>query len=243
MNNTEAPETYDEFFRNWYPYVRKLVDNGLHTPKGSFLVPRSYVEDVTSEIVMRFFEHRVLEQYDPGFEGRTKPIPFRIFLTGFVFSYLKGHSQKIARYRRRELLWSDSGDWFHDHAFLTWWAEVYGGIEEFETELVESLRVLDLIKRTRDYINAATSKPVGIDSEMVASVPDTDLLDTFDAVMAQVLDIGEVNFATLSRQLGCAVITVHNRLKRIRRLMAQVMGRPAPPDRVYRPNAGPRKAA
>src|SRR5215216_488189 len=100
VNYAIAPGSYDELFRNYYPFVVGLV--------GKQGIAVDNREDVASEILLRFYERDFLNEFNPDLtfevKGRIVRARFKSFLSAFVVNYVRSHRDRQNLRLRREPL-------------------------------------------------------------------------------------------------------------------------------------------
>lgn len=89
-NPMTAPETYEDFYRQYAMHVRYLVVQ--------FGVPKWEAEDVAAEILLKFIERDFLAKFDPNYTTRSSndgKARFKSFVNAFVKSYCMGYRERV----------------------------------------------------------------------------------------------------------------------------------------------------
>lgn len=218
-----APTDYAELFRIYYPYVVNLVHK--HG------IDENMKEDVASDILARFFERGFLEKFDPTltfeYRGTQRPARFRSFLSKFVLIYVRGHHDRQQRIAGREIQICDlpltNGGAAHTGATTERWVDVYGETaDSHEEDVLDIVMENDLVRGLRNFL---ADVPRRSDHDRC------DLVELFDAVVAQVRDRGEYDIKQLSTSFGVSYTAMHTWVWWLKANLAEAMGRPVPPKR------------
>jgi DNA-directed RNA polymerase specialized sigma24 family protein len=171
-----APPSYEAYFRQYLDYTRWLVN-----ACGYF---GEEIDDVVSEIMIRFWERDSLGVFRRDWNSRSKSSGsvFRSYYSRFVVTYAKGKRRNVANYRARNLLLCDARSSDDDRP----WIEKNCSTDNFEASLMEDLDFQDLIQRISDEMDAS------LYDAMVAFL---ELADARQSVRAVGVDV-------LSRRLG-----------------------------------------
>jgi DNA-directed RNA polymerase specialized sigma24 family protein len=166
---------------------------------------------VASEIMTRFLERRMLEEFDPSFEvvhdGKVRPARFKSFLSGFVAVYVQHHRDRQATQSRREPLKCDQPVGEGGAA----WIDVFGGSSE------------------DDYSEVEESEFVALLRVHLASVPRRskhdvcDLPALFESVVRMVRVDGRIDTKQLQNQFGVSNTAIHSWLKHMREQLVPVL--------------------
>lgn len=198
-----APSTYDELFRNYYPFVVGLVGKQGISPDNR--------EDVASEILLRFYERDFLNEFNPDLtfevKGKVVRARFKSFLSAFVVNYVRSHRDRQNLRLRREplivdgVLITDSGDSLSFH--LEPHEDDYSAL--YEEELVDFLR---------DYLSLVPRK---------SRQDQCDLPKLFDAVVEQVRRNGKYSVKELQSIFGVSPTAIHSWLGWLRQNIIKAM--------------------
>lgn len=220
---TSAPRDYAELFSTYYVYVCNLIrKHGIHPDN---------VEDVASEILLRFHQRGLLDKFRPDlvfvYDGKERPARFKSFLTKVVLSYCRGYLDKQNRLAMHEMLICDTplkDPSVHKPAVRDApWIEAYGPIapdhqDDVLNDIVAEAKVAEL-----------RALLVGI--ERRTPNDKCDLLPLFDAAIAQIREFGEWNSHLLAAQFGVSPSGMHGWLWWLRGCLCQLTGRPLPEKR------------
>jgi DNA-directed RNA polymerase specialized sigma24 family protein len=190
-----APAGYAELHAQYYSFVCGLVRKlGIIRD----------VEDVASEILLRFYERDMLAEFDPDMvieHGKDRrPARFKSFLSGFVAVYVQHHRDRQNSLAKREPLKcnqpvGESG---------AEWIEIHGGSH---VDDMADLEERELVADMRQHI-------VTVPRRSRADVCDLPAL--FDAVVLQVRTTGVINTKELQVQFGVSNTAIHSWLKHMR---------------------------
>jgi len=180
---SDVPAGPEELFRDYYPYVRKIVSN---TPA----IPSQDVEDVAMDIMTRLIERDVVGMFDPDMrfihDGRQVTAKFRTFLTAQVQLYVKGQRDRLGRQRSHELLVVDSSA---DDTGGPCLVDLFGGAEDD----LSGLDAAEWIRQARDFLSVV---PKRSDRDRC------DLVALFDDLIGQVASTGTVSMFDTATRLG-----------------------------------------
>jgi hypothetical protein len=191
-----CPMTYAELFENYYGFVCGLVRKlGIESQK---------MEDVASEILLRFYERDFLDKFDPDrvfmYDGQAHTARFQSFLGGFVASYVRHHRDRQTLMARRELLKCDNPIGLSG----TPWIEIFGP------------------SSTDDFVQFETDELVDSIAAYLAAVPrrskrdHCDLPRLFELVVEQILATGKIIVADLRDEFGVSNTAIYNWLDYLR---------------------------
>lgn len=139
-----APASYDELFRNYYGWLRRVV-----IARG---IPLVSADDVTMSILTTFMEKDALKSFDPDREytSNGKPVRsnFRKFITHFFVVYLQHYRDVENRNNKRNLELPEFGDEVErlckdDISFSTVWSEA-----------IQNLLLSELSERSQETFTA-----------------------------------------------------------------------------------------
>lgn len=190
-----VPADYTELYRHYYHYVVKLCIQQS--------IDWENADDVAQNILMKFMEKKVLEQYDPEkrFNGHTAA--FSTFLAGFVLMYVRHPRDRQNIHKDREGMSSD-GLTISPEGTIERWVEVYG--PSFEEEYA-ALHEEEFLTHVRGHLAQADTGRK--DTQL-------DLVKLFDAVARQVAEAGKYSTTKLMEEFGVTRSTIHNWLNRLR---------------------------
>jgi hypothetical protein len=235
VDYVSAPKDYADFFSTYRQYtINFLLQLGI---------TEDNVEDVASDIQLRFMERRSLEKFDPDlnfyYRGRMHPARFRSYYSRAVEMYSRGLRDKQKKIARRELQICDvhlntsnnSGSNAVDvhgggQSGQGSWAEIYG-----EANPDHSDGVLDMM------VEETEADAV---RRILAQVPPRnaqdrcDLVAMYDAVRVQVLAYGEYDLAVLAKKFGVSSTAIHSWNWWLKENMAVIYGREVPAKRPRR---------
>lgn len=203
-----VPESFEDMYSHYYEYVVRLV--------ASFGIEQENAEDVAQSILMKFFEHDALSDFDTGYTtsygGVTRRAVFRTFLSGFVKSYVRHFRERQAIMRVREGLSTETVMFvYSDTGHEATWIELHQPvIEDEHDELYEQ----DLVRSIRSRL--ATVAPRNAQDQC-------DLVAFFDAVQAQAQEEGRVDTAALAVEFGVSKTSIQNWMKRLRAEVSVVL--------------------
>lgn len=155
------PTDYAQLFERYFDYVQGLVIKLGIDPQSA--------EDVASEILIRFIDTDILEQFDEGtvieHRGVRYSTRFKSFLSAKVEHYVRGKRDRQTTQLRREPLLCDQpvGEGGV-------WVEIFGGSCEPDLDEVEAR---DLQRRIREHLCLLTVRGK------------RDLVKLFDLIVAQ----------------------------------------------------------
>lgn len=185
-----VPVDFTELYQRYYGYVVRLISQ-----RG---IVYDDVEDVAHTILIHFFRHDALADYDPERTFHGRRARFTTFLSGFVLTYLQHHldRQRIVtdRSTRLDLLTEDADE--EDS-----WANRKGPSYNDDTTAPE---YDELVGSIHARLEASTFN---------GSV---NLVRLFEAMRVQIAETGAYNTAELSAQLGTNPSTLQNAIKRLR---------------------------
>lgn len=192
---------YEEMFQTYFGLVRSIVLKGGIAPED--------VEDVSMEIITKFFEKGALEKYDPQ---RLHEIPgkaprtakFNGMLTGFTRTYVMGYRSKQAVRHRREPFrlqhpTSDGGE--------------YGD----QIEAPPVLDDLDVAVSIRQAVQAARRELALRQNQNPKS---RDYLACFDLLIEEGYMAGRLKREDAAERLGVTVRVVGQMIREIKRVLS-----------------------
>jgi hypothetical protein len=178
-----APSGPDELFRQYYPYVRKIVSQ---TPG----IPAQDAEDVAMNIMTSLVERDVAGMFDPDMkfhhDGKDIQARFRTFLASQVQVYAKGQRDRLGRQRKHETAVLDAP--LSEDGGVTV-ADLFSGAEDD----LSGLDAAEWVRQARSFL-AAVPKRSDRDA--------CDLVRLFDELVAQALMTGSVQVPETAAQLG-----------------------------------------
>lgn len=187
INFSAAPDSYEELFRIYYPFVVGLV--------GKHGISVDNREDVASEILLRFYERDFLNEFNPDltFEvnGRVVKARFKSFLSAFVVNYVRSHRDRQNLRAKREPLLVDDG--FDSSAINV---SLESGYEDDYSVLYEE----ELVEKIRDHLKTVPRK---------SRQDQCDLLALFDTVVQQVRVNGKYSVKDLQARFGVSPTAIH----------------------------------
>lgn len=188
-----APADDAEVFDKYFHYVQHLLVR-LGIPEGE-------KEDMACDILCRFYERHMLEEYDPELEfnvdGEMRPAKFVTFLSGIVKTYAIGKRQRHLKREMREPKIADA--MYRDTGSP--WIEMFGPVEPANHAEVEAA---DLIRSIRAYLVEVPRK---------SSRDRCDLPRLFDLVTEQAWNDGKVDAKVLMKEFGIGYSAMHNWLR------------------------------
>lgn len=220
-----APRDYATFFTLYYSeIVQKVGALGIH---------ENHREDVASEIIAAFIRTDVIAQFQPDYEcqyqGQARAANFRTFVGNKVELYVRGHRDRLNKIRRREVqicdlqMGEETTHGFNPHMPGVRWIDLRSNSDKDEVE-----DVIDWIAEEQDahYVRAwLAEQPKRSRSDMF------NLVEVYDAVRAQLREIGEYDVDALKDRFDISTTTMHSWLWTLKAYLAQFYGRPCPPKR------------
>lgn len=185
----QRPKDLEQLFEDHMGLVKGLVRKAHINPED--------VEDVASDILVKFIEKGFLEKYDETKEFATesgmKTARFQGFLTGFVNKYVRQYLDKQATKTRKEPIRCEMPVGRAEDGAPSLWIEVYGpqhiktpnSIEELESDL-------DFAAAIRTAFDHLKAIPVR---------GSRDLSLVFQRVVEQVLTTGQVDRRAIAKEL------------------------------------------
>lgn len=188
-----VPDTEAEVFEKYFPTVKYLVSKAG--------IRNAYVEDYAMNLMVKFLEKGILQQYDPerttDFNGTQRTSSFTTYLYGFVNAYLRHFAKRDAILAQRSFYSTDvqvhatKGDSSEGIPLMD-----YLGITVSDN--TDDIEAEELIQRVRDRI----SNPK--------------LLLFFDMVLLQVEEHGKVDIGELTELFEVTRSSIHNWIKKLR---------------------------
>jgi len=198
-----APANDEEVFRKYYRYVQHLV--------GKLGVPEGMKEDVAADILCRFYERHMLEEYDPELEfeidGRKRPARFLTFLSGFVTTYTLGKKERHLKREGREPKIADAP--YRDTGSP--WIEMFGPVQPSDHSEVEAA---DLISCIRAFLVEVPRK---------SDRDRCDLPRLFDLVTEMTWNDGKIDAKELMREFGISYSAIHSWLRYLQTQVQEAM--------------------
>lgn len=195
-----VPESFSEMYAHYYDYcVRLVARQGIDGQSA---------EDVTQAILVKFFEHNALADYDPDrttvVNGEPRRAAFRTFLSSFVLAYLRHYVNRQAIHKQREGLSTDA-------PLAT------------DTDQANSLTVLDIVAPVYEerYDDLYEQELIAAVKQRLIEEPKKrasrcDMAAFFDAVLRQFHATGVIDTLALAAEFGISKSSVNNWLKSLR---------------------------
>lgn len=222
-----APKNYADLFQLYYPYVCNLC--------ARWGIDENNVEDVASEILLRFMERGSLEKFNPDlafeYQGEMRPARFRSYLSRAVELYSRGFRDRQRKLAVRELQICDvdytpSGRSGRPMPGALPWVEQFGDVQEDHADGVHDM-----------FDDEAEADGV---RAFLARVPprsshDTcDLVALYDAARTQILAFGEYDINILKNKFGVSSTAMHTWMWWLKQNLAHIYGVPVPAKRPRR---------
>lgn len=235
VDYVSAPRDYAALFSIYRDYTKNfLLQLGID---------ENNVEDVASDIQLRFMERESLEKFDPDlsfyYRGEMRPARFRSYYSRSVEVYSRGYRDKQYKLVRRELQIGDEhytqetnhGSNSVDGAgggksAVANWFDTFGNANPDHAERVDD--------------EMAMQAELAYVRQKLALVPPRnaqdrcDLVSFFDAVIAQVMAYGEYDLAVLAKKFGVSTTAVHSWNWWFKENLAAIYGREVPAKRPRR---------
>lgn len=192
-----VPTSYEDFFSQYYPFIRRIVQRAGILP--------SEVDDVSMSIVSKFFENGVLEDYDPErvtiYQGQPRKAMFTTFLSGFVHIYLRHYvdRQRVRQHREPCSLSSEQGAVISASA-----------ASEDSYDNVVGERMIEAI---RTHLVATDD----------GSLRRCSLVQLFEIASRNALSGDRVRVSDLAREIGVSETTVRSRMELLYAEVRQVL--------------------
>lgn len=200
------PKTDAELFVQYYDEVKRLVYKAGFRGQDT--------ADIASDILLRFYERKMLAEYDPTREfeqtdGSFRRASFRTFLYGFVKLYMWGKSERYHAQLERELVILDKPvpHWEGVTIF-----EAFGPVAEFDTTAQE---VVDLVEGIRLYLVDVPKRS----RQDVCNLP-----RLFDRIVEMSLLDGKVSIKTLAAEFEVTGTAIHSWIRLLRHHVAVALG-------------------
>lgn len=235
VDYVSAPKDYAELQVNYRGFTENfLLQLGID---------ENNVEDVASDIQMRFMERGSLEKFDPEmtfyYRGEMRPARFRSYYSRSVEVYSRGHRDKQYKQARREFQIGNehySQETNHGSNAVDGagggksatanWFDTFGSPYPDHAERVDDAMAMDA---ELAYVR-----------QKLALIPPRnaqdrcDLVSFFDAVIAQILAYGEYDLAVLAKKFSVSTTAIHSWNWWFKANMAAIYGREVPPKRPRR---------
>lgn len=183
-----APPDYGTFHKQYLSYTRHLVSK--------FGVPPSDLDDVVSDIMIRFLERDSIGVFSRDWESRsaTGYSNFRSYYSRFVVTYAQGKNRNVRRHSGRYVLICDASV---DDDGRTTWLDEHAPTEAFEDRAAEDLDFESLVSQLRTKVDPALS-------------------DAVDAVVEIAMGEPTIRVAALARKLNVSQRVAKERLDAVR---------------------------
>lgn len=191
-----CPPDYGTWFKQYLTYTRYLVSQ--------FNIPPSDVEDVVSEIMIRFMERDSLGEFVPTWKTQSKTgrSNFRSYYSRFIVDYAPGKNRNVRRHASRNLLLCDATT---DEDGSQTWLDAHAQTETFETAAMEEMAFEALVASLRQKV-------------------DPELASTVDAVVALALTGPSVRIAALAERMNCSQRIARQRFAAVRGVLSELVG-------------------
>lgn len=190
-HSTIVPSTYDEVYRVYYPYVRKIIFK--------WGVRDDYLLDELSSVMLtKFIERDMLSAYDP-----ERNVLFSTFLAGFIGHYIRYHIERANLHRDREGTSLDAMLFDNEDSDLT----VYDVVIPAHYDDYGHLEFAEFVRHVRSRL--ATLAP--LDKRDRCSMP-----ALFEEVLRQEFMEGRINIKELTEIFGAGDSTVRVWVTRLR---------------------------
>lgn len=200
------PKSDAELFEQYYDEVKRLVYKAG--------VRGQDTADIASDILLRFYERKMLAKYDPTLEfeqtdGSFRSASFRTFLYGFVKLYMWGKSERYKAQLERELIILDKPvpHWEGVTVF-----DAFGPSEDFDSTAAE---VVDLVDGIRLYLAEVPKRS----KQDVCNLP-----KLFERVVEMSLLDGKISIKTLAAEFEVTGTAIHSWLRLLRHHVAVALG-------------------
>jgi hypothetical protein len=192
-----APPSYDVFYRQYLSYTRWLVSR--------FGVPSSDLDDVVTDIVMRFMERDSIGVFSGDWATRseTGKSNFRSYYSRFVVTYARGKNRNVHKHNSRHLLICDATV---DDDGGTTWMDVNAPTASFENDAVGDM----------DFDAMVASLRAKVDPKLAGAV---------DAVVEMSMGAPSIKVAELARRLGVSQRIAGEQLSAVRSVLGGLVGR------------------
>lgn len=202
------PTSFEDMYAYYYEFVvANVISQGID-PQNA--------EDVAQAILIRFYERKSLEHFDPEYvtvhEGVERRAVFRTFLSGFVLTYVKHHRSMQHKRVVREGVSLDRSTSNKD------------GVSN-ETTIGDLIAVVD---EDPGYVEAEARQTIAKIRAHLAALPPVnsqDLCDMpafFDQIQLHAEAYGRPNITELAAHFGVSKVSIQTWLKRLRREVSKV---------------------
>lgn len=183
-----APPDYGTFHKQYLSYTRHLV--------AQFGVPVSDLDDVVSDIMIRFLERDSIGVFSRDWESRsaTGHSNFRSYYSRFVVTYAQGKNRNVRRHGSRYVLICDASV---DDDGRTTWLDEHAPTEAFEERATGDMDFEQLVSELRTKV-------------------DPTLSDAVDAVVEIAMGEPTIRVAALARKLNVSQRVAKERLDAVR---------------------------
>lgn len=190
-----APPDYGTFFRQYKNYTRSLVLK--------FGVPPSDLDDIITEIMIRFLERDSIGVFSREWKTRsvTGKSNFRSYYSRFVVTYARGKNRNVRKHSSRNLLICDAP--IDDEHTVTG-IDLLASTVSFEQESDDWMDFESLV------------------SELRAQV-DPELAPTVDVIVELAMGAPVIRVAELARALGVSKEDAESRLKLVRSALSSTL--------------------
>lgn len=187
---TSVPNSEAEVFEQYFPHVKFLVARAGIRP--------DYVEDYAMNLMIKFLEKGILNQYNPDretvVEGVKRTASFKTYLSGFVNSYLRHFKERDNIHKDRSRISTDMNVSLGDNEVPL--LDYFGVFVSDNTDRIEAREIIEHVKMS------------------VSEHPRLSLF--FDFVILQVIEHGKIDVAELSELFDVTKSTIHNWLAKLR---------------------------
>lgn len=183
-----APPDYGTFFKQYKNYTRSLVLQ--------FGVPPSDLEDIVTDIMVRFFERDSLGVFSREWKTRsdTGRSNFRSYYSRFVVTYARGKNRNVRHHSSHYLLICDAAV---DEESSTTGLDMLSSTSSFESDLVNQLDFESLVEQLRTQVGSQLS-------------------ETLDAVIEVALGTPVFRITELAKTMGVSPSEARNKLAAVR---------------------------
>jgi DNA-directed RNA polymerase specialized sigma24 family protein len=198
-----VPGSFSEMYSHYYDYcVRLVAKQGIEEQSA---------EDVAQTILVKFFEHNALADYDPEHttvvNGQQRRAAFRTFLASFVIAYLRHYVNRQAIHKNREGTSTDQP--LGTEEGLTVLDALAPAYEERYDDLYEQ----ELIAAVKHRITEEPKKRAST----------CDMGAFFEAVVRQFHNTGVIDALALAAEFNISKSSVNNWLKSLRSTITAVV--------------------
>lgn len=201
---TGAPENYDELFTYYFDFIKAQVAR-------AGIMPRD-VEDVASEILLRFVEKDFLAKYDGGLlhdvgdhpripGARMRPARFQGLLRSFVGKYVLQYRDKQMTKARKEPIYCDQPVGSSEGEQRSWIDLFSDNVVRVDVDDLEFWSWVGQAAHHLDQLEVRGKR---------------DLAAVFRATVAMVVEDGRADRAAVAEKVGMAYTSVSMAYKDLR---------------------------